>query len=320
MIKKRLYNLPDDIINSHPRVYPRYLISPFNTEYLRINHKIYIRDRKLGLKDSSLDLYFTDAKNFSYVTKRGQEGISMVLKHLKLKKHEDVCIFNTSGSPYISSSVTTEIEKICKWGRSIGEKTKCIFIIHEFGFSANVPEHILNSGIPIIEDCAYCLGSQNEKRNLGMIGDYAIYSFSKMFPLPYGGLVRSKNKLTVLSAISPYSRNYLLTLLHHYFKKQKGFVRKKRENYIKFTELFAKHGIQPRFELNKNNIPACFIFQLPHTPLSDKLKVELNNKGIESTVYYGGDGFFIPSHQNLKGEDIEYIYRNISQVLMLKNK
>ncbi len=318
MAKSKLHELPDDIINSHPRVFPHFLISPFNTEYLAINHKIYLENKKDDYKDSSLDRYFKDAKKFSYVTKRGQEGISMVLQHLKLKRLDEVCILNTSGSPYISSSVTSEIEKICKWGRSICEKTKCIFIIHEFGFSASIPESVLNSGIPIIEDCAYCLGSQNEAGNIGMVGDYAIYSFSKMFPLSYGGLVRSRNKLSTSSAISRYSKNYLLTLLHYYFKKHKGFVKKKKENYNKFLNLFAKHGIGPRFKLNKNNVPACFVFQLPQTPLSDRLKIELNNKGIESTVYYGGGGFFIPSHQNLRDEDIEYIYRNIFQVLTQK--
>ena len=318
MGKSTIYPLPEDVINSHPRVFPRYLLSPFNTEYVEINHGLYVKYRKPGLKDSVLDKYFDDKKQYSYLTKRGLEGISMVLNHLELKHEDEVCILNTSGSPYVSGSITSEIEKICKWEREINKKTKCIFVIHEFGFPAKIPKIILNSNLPIIEDCAYSLGSQNEKNNIGMLGDYTIYSFPKIFPVPYGGFVRSKKKLNTVSSVTEYSRNYLLVLLLYYFTKQKKYIKAKQKNYNKFVELMAGHGIEPRFELNKNSIPACFVFKLKQTALGDKLKIELNKKGIESTVYYGGDGFFVPSHQNLSSADIEYIYKNICQVLMLK--
>jgi hypothetical protein len=317
MKKEKIYKLPEDVINPHPRAYPRYLISPFNTEHLTINHEIYLRDRKLNIKAGFLEKYFNDSKKYSYITKRGQEAIAIILKDLFLNPSDDICILNTSGSPYISSCITSEIEKVCKWGRSVGAKTKGIFIIHEFGFPARVPNEILNLNIPIIEDCAYCLGSQNEDNTIGKLGDYTIYSFSKIFPVQYGGLIRSKKKLNGESAISKYSRDYLLTLLHYYFKGHKKEMKLRKENYGKFVKLFALHGITPRFNMEKNNTPACFVFHLPQSPLSDKLKIELNNKGIESTVYYRGNGFFVPCHQYLTDRDIEYIYANICQVLGL---
>src|SRR5579863_1942611 len=111
--------LPLDVIDTHPKVYPRYLLSPFNTEHIHINHKIYLQNKNSRIKQDFLDKYFTDSKLFSYLTKRGQECISLILLDLKLKKQDDICIFNTSGSPYISSCVTKEIEKICNWSREI---------------------------------------------------------------------------------------------------------------------------------------------------------------------------------------------------------
>jgi hypothetical protein len=316
---KRDTKLPIDIISFNWQTYPLYSISPFNIEYIKINHRIYLQNQKRNIKDDSLNKYFNDEKNFSYITKRGREGISMILTHLKLKKQDEIYILNTSGSSYISSSVTSEIDKICKWSRKINRNTKSIFIIHEFGFPAKIPKNIFKLRLPIIEDCAYCLGSQNENNTLGKLGDFTIYSFPKIFPIPYGGLIRSKEKLCTCSSITDYSKNYLLILLHFYFKKLNLYSKLRKKNYTILTNLFTKHGILPRFKLNKNNTPACFVFSLPQNNLSKNLKVMLNNKGIESTLYYGGNGFYVPSHQNLKVTDIEYIYRNICKYLNLKS-
>src|SRR6185312_16416603 len=270
MQKKKIYALPEDVISPHPRAYPRYLISPFNTEYLTANHKIFLKNKHVKVKHDFLNEYFNDAKKFSYLTRRGQECITMILQEIDLKPNDEICILNTSGSPYISSCVTSEIEKVCKWGRAVNKNTKCVFIIHEFGFPAKVPKEILNSDLIIIEDCAYCLGSQNEDKTIGMLGDYAIYSFSKIFPVQYGGMVRSKKRMRSKSALSAYSGKYLLILLQHYFKSHKGIISKRRENYAQYVKLFAKHRITPSFKIEKNNVPSAFVFSMKQTPLSHR--------------------------------------------------
>jgi len=315
MIDKKFSNLPYDIINVHPRLTPRYLMSPFNTEYLDINNRIALKAKKLNNNIAFVDKYFNDGKSNSYITKSGKDAIAVILRHLRLIKGDEVCIINTSGSPYISSCVTDEINRLCSFSRQVTRATKCIFVIHEFGYPAEIPNNIIKLKLPIIEDCAYALSSQNKKKNVGKIGDYTIYSFSKMFPVQYGGLIRSKQSLSVSSDISEYSLNYLLALLVFYFKKNNDFQRKRLINYSKYVDLFAQFGIYPLFKLKTNNIPAAFVFQLSCNPISDNLKTELNAMGVESTVYYGGDGFYIPCHQNLTDTDIEYIFKNVIKLL-----
>ena len=38
----------------------------------------------------------------------------------------------------------------------------------------------------------------------------------------------------------------------------------------------------------------------------DKLKIFMQSNGVESSIFYGEDAFFIPVHQNLKDLDLDY--------------
>jgi hypothetical protein len=49
-----------------------------------------------------------------------------------------------------------------------------------------------------------------------------------------------------------------------------------------------------------------------------KLKNFLWDCGIHSSVFYGKDAFFIPSHQKLSEIDIIYIYNALKQAIKLK--
>ena len=45
------------------------------------------------------------------------------------------------------------------------------------------------------------------------------------------------------------------------------------------------------------------------------MKNFINSNGIESSVFYGENAYFVPCHQNLKKQDIEYIFEAIKYFL-----
>lgn len=78
----------------------------------------------------------------------------------------------------------------------ITSKTKLLHIINHFGF-AQPWEELLQlrrqTNIPILEDNAYSLFSSYDGKQLGMFGDFSVFSLRKNLPLIDGGMLRINN-------------------------------------------------------------------------------------------------------------------------------
>ena len=117
----------------------------------------------------------------------GKEAISEVIRKLNLKEEDEVYINSTFGTKYVSSCVTSTIFNFCKPSKVITEKTRLIFIIHEFGYPNEKVFELLyhenRNGIPIVEDCAQSGYSFFESgQRIGTVGTYSIYSLKKILP------------------------------------------------------------------------------------------------------------------------------------------
>jgi hypothetical protein len=68
-------------------------------------------------------------------------------------------------------------------------------------------------------------------------------------------------------------------------------------------------GFTERFQINDRIVPSALMLN-NHAIVKDlnALKVYLNNNGIQNSVFYGEDAFFIPNHQNLSHTEIDYFY------------
>lgn len=78
----------------------------------------------------------------------------------------------------------------------LNEKTSALIVPHMFGFLADI-DAIKKLGIPIIEDCAQCLGTRHSDGSLvGTKGDVAILSFfaTKLLPGGEGGACITRNR------------------------------------------------------------------------------------------------------------------------------
>ncbi len=302
------------IVNPDTFLLPTYRISPFRTEDIATN--------ALMTQDDYARNYFDNRfgkENWSY-TYNGREAISLALEHYNLQPNDIVTILTTSENFYISSCVTKEIEQFCKWNRVIKPETKIVFVNHEFGYPHPAMEEIVASGLPIIEDCCTTFFSQDKKEKIGKYGDFSVYSFPKFFPIQIGGIVVSnKNILLKKSRILDENQvQYIQNTISFHLKNENEILKKRNENLEFAIDQFSKLGFTTRFETKKNTIPSALLLNNNNIIKNlSSLKLFLNQNGIQNSVFYGEDAFFIPIHQNLQPIDLDYFIHLITLLINL---
>ena len=211
------------------------------------------------------------------------------------------------------------LEKICKWNREIVPETKIIFVNHEFGYPYQNMENLIATGLPIVEDCCTTFFSQDAKGKIGQYGDYAVYSFPKFFPLQIGGLLVSNKANRSESMLSEIETNYIRNTISYHLKNKETILEKRRENYKYGLSLFSKSGFSERFPTNKNITPS--VLMLNNNGIAkdlNMLRVFLAGHGIQNSIFYGEDAFFIPAHQNLTASDYDY-FLNCMEAFLSRN-
>ena len=275
-------------------------ISPFETNDAFVNREIWQKS-----DEDSNPVVNIDGKQFS-VTDSATKALELILREMKLNPDDEIWIVTTSGNSYISGCVTRTIELVCKWNREISGKTAAILINHEFGFLYKDVENLRSYGLPIIEDRAYSMFSAFTDSRKNFTGDYIIYSMAKMFPMQSGGLLFSDKGIITQNDLSDDAIKYYKACFYHYYSQKEEIMKKRLSIYKSLTEAFMLIGIKPRFNITQNEIPTAFLFRAFNINLI-KLKVFMQKQGIECSVFYGEDTFFIPCHQKMNHKHIDYI-------------
>jgi hypothetical protein len=293
------------VLNPDPYSLPTYRIGPFQTRDISLNHSLPSNDL--------IDTYFGErfsSRNFIY-TYNGRTAINTALSQYGLAKDDVVSIFTTSGNFYISSCVTNEIEKFCKWSRKILPETKVILVNHEFGYPFRDLKRLKKFNLPIIEDCAGSFFSEDSDHAIGRTGDFAIYSFPKMFPLQVGGLlVYKSNDIENQSGnLTSAMLRYIKNVLSEYIPSKDRIISQRIANYHGLRSRFETLGMPERFELADGIVPGVFMFRTDNYNIDlPDLKKHFWAHGIHSSVFYGEKTFFIPVHQALFASDLDYFY------------
>jgi hypothetical protein len=278
---------------------PSYRISPFRTQDVSGNRNL--------PKCSSIDTFLAERFGddcFTY-TRSGRAALNKALSFLDLRPNDVVTILTTSGNYYISGCVTSEIEKYCGWSRQFEKNTKVILVNHEFGFPYEGLLGLKGYGLPIIEDCAHSFFSQNSDNSVGAVGDYVVYSLPKFFPLQFGGLLRTSRFHTGEELLEA-ELAYIKAVLSSHVESIEQIKLKRVSNWKYLEEKLSKMGFEARFRLEPYHCPGVYMFTAPGVDLNG-LKAFMQYHGVECSVFYGEESFFIPVHQNLDLGDLDYI-------------
>jgi dTDP-4-amino-4,6-dideoxygalactose transaminase len=305
------------VINPNEFLLPSFGMTPFRTEYVSLNNELNNDDYSLS--------YFNNrfGKNHWSFTYNGREAIALALKYYKLEKDDVVTILTTSNNFYISSCVTLEIDAVCKWNREIVPETKVIFVNHEFGYPYQDMDYLASLGIPIIEDCCTTFFSQDIHNKIGSYGDFTVYSLPKFFPLQIGGVITS-SKIDISSFTSKCKVEeiqYITNVMSSQLKQTESIIVKRKNNFDYAVQLFETIGFSQRFVNTLEIVPYALL--LNNNGLIKNLtsfKNYIYAHGIQNSIFYGEDAFFIPNHQNLATSEIDYFFEVIKFYLENKNE
>lgn len=301
----------DELLFPPDHLKPKLHMSPFDTGFLEANRRIVEADPS-DAEPAWSPLFGAPGDAF-LPTASGRAAIAAALDELALAPDDEMLIVTTSGSPYVSRCVTEEIERVCRWTRRLGPRTRAVFAIHEFGWLAELPAEVRAAGLPVIEDCAYALGAAGA----GRLGDYAIYSFSKAFPVQFGGLLCARPPLRrARSRLTADGRVVLMRLLRHWLPGLAADIERRRALFARYEAFFAGLGLQPSFALAPGVAPHAFVLRFEPEALALRIKHWLDRAGIESSVHFGAGGYFLPNHQNLGEAGVDYICGNFAHALM----
>jgi hypothetical protein len=289
------------VLNPDKYLLPDYKISPFQTKDIELNAAL--------PDDDFASNYFSqrfEHQNFLY-TLNGRQALNIALSRYTLNKNDVVTILTTTQNFYISSCVTNEVEKFCTWNRSVTQQTRIILVIHEFGYPFPDLESLRKYNLPIIEDCAYAFFSESKEYKMGSVGDYSIYSFPKMLPIQVGGLVVSNGIPLKDSELSFDVIQYMKNVLSHYLRNKEALIDQRLKNYEFLRVELKMQNYLERFPLMEGVVPGVFMFRSERKIEWKALKEHVTNHGIQCSIFYGEDSFFIPVHHALNENDLNYI-------------
>lgn len=305
------------VFNPDKYLMPVYRISPFRTCDIAFNNTLPYNN----LIEKYFDRRF-GTNQYQY-TLNGKEALNLALKYFQLEKNDVVTIFTSTGNFYISSCITDEINKFCKWSRKIESRTKVILVNHEFGYPYPALEDLKTFKLPIIEDYAHSFFLSEETPVMSGIGDFAIYSFPKMFPVQIGGLLVKKKKSGVPynSHIDLKTIRYLKNVLSYHIRLKSEIIEERQKNYEILRRRLKSIGLTERFSVCDGVVPGVFMFRKNDLVIDlTELKNHLLLHGIQCSVFYGEESFFVPVNQSLNEKDLAYFEEVIREFIKQNEK
>lgn len=167
-------------------------------------HSLLTEERKLEILNEPINNPFVGevSGTSEYYGPSARYFFNVIIEHLGLTRNDEIAIITTSNDTYVSICVTIPCFNYCRISRVVTNDTKLIIVIHEYGYVMDDLKNRIDEwksrGIVVIEDCAHLAGVYISSTNMvGTLGDYSIYSLSKIIPGVAGGLLKTKEKISL---------------------------------------------------------------------------------------------------------------------------
>lgn len=249
---------------------------------------------------------------------RAITAIKVLIQHLGLKETDEVAIIKTRQNTFISRCVTDTISSVCRWSQKLSPKTKLVMVIHEFGYPYEGLSSMIRTcrkrKIPVVENCAWGIGSKTQDgQEIGRVGDYAIYSLPKIFPMQFGavltGLTISDPDLwSKFKVLDYYKTKLIIQGLAKYLPQISQINHRKQSNWNYLARKFKRDGFDPLINLATNYYPSAFLLKLQDSQQMRKLYQRYAKFGVEVGRYYQENTLYLPIHSKLSSVELDYIY------------
>lgn len=284
-------------INPDPYYTPRISIGPFTLKSLAKNAPSKNRD---SLRCLGSNLLYTNS---------GKDAIRCALEYLQVKSTDVVGIVTSSGNSYVSKCVTETISEFSRWIMyDVGGEIDFLFVIHEFGSLMPLTSMQLfrGMGIPIINDFAYSFLSLFENEREDFRNEINISSFPKSFNVNFGGVLSVPTSIEDPQVMSSSEAIFKKLSLDLSASAIYGNIDKRKSNRAFYKKELLSYGYKVVWDEDEICPGVCMIEPLNPTNLQN-LKSFLQRNGIESSVFYGQEKFFVPVHQLMTLDELEYV-------------
>jgi dTDP-4-amino-4,6-dideoxygalactose transaminase len=287
----------------------------------------------------------------------GTSAIHLALKSQNVGAGDEVIIPSyVCASPFMATlhagatpkivDVDTSDFNICATTvkKEITQKTKLIIVPHMFGAPAEIDE-LLDTGIPIIEDCAQSLGAEYKKQKTGSLGTLAVCSFyaTKIITAGEGGMVLTNDDEAYEKIIETreYDKKSLNVIRYNYkmtdiqaalglsqLKKLPNFIDRRREIATIYNKRFSECTVTlPSIHSHKKSVFYRYVVlvdRLNHVqsaakkkgiicekPVWRPLHKNLAYKECPNSDYIYDHALSIPLYPSLTEEEIEKVVRTL---------
>jgi hypothetical protein len=282
---------------------PKISISPYN---LKVELE---KIKKIDQEFYSSNVIFKTLGSNIKLSKSGKDAIVRIFNESELISANLIAIVTESGNTYVSRCVTDTLNEVLQKKITTIEKAEVIYIIHEFGriLSIEKMDKLRKLNKIILNDFAYSFSSLYLSSREDFYNEINFTSFPKAFPVSSGGIYSIPNSLKVTKKISNQAEINIFAdpelFTNEYLQVTS---RKRKENLRNIINKLEKIGVKD-FWGDENYVPGVAMLTLSNKIDLENLKLQLNRVGIESSVFYGENAFFIPVHQNLTELEIDYI-------------
>jgi DegT/DnrJ/EryC1/StrS aminotransferase family len=249
------------------------------------------------------------------LTSSGRKAIALILEECSLKPSDEVLVTTTFNKPNVSSCVTSTIFNYCKPSRVLSNSTRAVLVIHEFGVPYLQITELRSlcdaREIPLIEDCAHSIDSRWADASIvGSVGDYVIYSLSKIFPIASGGLVFGLRHRPDMDAeerriVESFSAN-----LSAFWNGLPLFSARRK---VLLGRAFSGLGNALRLVADPSeNITPWLLPVLVSEPTT--VMRYLQAQGIECGLWHGTNIIVLPLHQYVADAEMDFMLKHLLRV------
>ena len=275
----------------------------------------------------------------------GTDGLEIALLALKIGRDDEVIVPANSFVATAEAVVNIGAKVVfadCKDDnfnidpneieKKITDKTRCIIPVHLYGCAADMDEIMAiakKNNLFVIEDAAQAHGAVYKGRNIGSIGNIAVFSFypgKNLGCYGDGGAVVTNDDVLArqIKMISNHGRidkyNHIFVGRNSRLDNLQAAVLNVKLKYLKeFNQrriTFAKYyGLQEQ-SIDFQHVYHLYVIRVKER---EKLIEHLSNKGISTGIHYPIGLPFLEAFKYLghQPEDFPITYKNQSQILSL---
>lgn len=294
--------------------YPIILKKPFYVPVIRLSPFRSIREKLPERSAGRAKRLDGDVTFFP----RGSYALYAALKHAGVKSNDLVCVLKTFNNSFISGCVTNAIEKTgAQWRLHdvIRSGTTALVVVHEFGIPIYRDEDLHTiaiaraAGIQIIEDCAW-------RTRPVLENVWSVLSLQKMFDINYGGLLLGvkipDDVLWSLGCLDVVKRERFLWEPKF---EATGFIDARIKLWKQYDDLVLADGMEPDVRVDFRSmidagtwIPTIYMQKFGSGEEADAVVARLEEFGIQAGRYWGSSSIYLPIHQTMTSEEVEYMF------------